>query len=369
MRIYLNRAAESFRRGLLKDEAGVALLVTLAVITVLVTVTLSLNQSTRLEVEAAAASRDRIALREAALGSVHAAMAILVKDKVDTQIDSVQEIWANPEEVAKVLALTTAADIEAVVVITDELSRIQVNALVDFPEGRDFNKTQQSLWERFLAVLFLGKEDKGEDEAATIVNSLKDWLDSGDDDAITGLSGAESDYYEELDPPYRAANGPMRHIEELTRVKGITPEILGGIEGAATIADYFTVQGAATQGKGFAFSGKININTAPIPVLAALLPLESMELAPILYEYRMEKKDNGIDFAHELTGSTWYTQPPGCADLKIDANLITTSSDFFRIDVAARNSRQTYHIQCVVRRTKDPKTGQWVCIPVTWETD
>lgn len=368
MRIGANTAARSGRGGLSRDETGVALLVTLAVITVLVTVTLALNQSTRLEVESAAASRDRIVLHEAALGVVHSAMAILVKDKADTQIDSVQEIWANPEEVTKVLELTTPEGIETAVVITDELSRIQVNALVTFPEGREFNKTQQGLWERFLAALFLEKEDVGEDAAATIVNSLKDWLDSGDDDAITGLSGAESDYYEELDPPYPAANGPMRQIEELSRVRGVTPEILNGIQGEVGIADFFTVQGASTQGKGFTFSGKININTAPIPVLAALLPFESMDLAPILYEYRMEKKDNGIDFAHDLNGSNWYTQPPGCAGLAIDANLITTSSDLFRIDAAARNTRQTHHIRCVVQRTKDPETGQWVCMPVTWET-
>ncbi len=48
-----------------------------------------------------------------------------------------------------------------------------------------------------------------------IINSLKDWLDSGDDDAITGLSGAESDYYEGLEPPYSCKNGPMDNLGEV----------------------------------------------------------------------------------------------------------------------------------------------------------
>jgi general secretion pathway protein K len=367
-------AAKSFHaprstHGRFGNEKGIALLVTLGVVTVLVTVALALNRSTRLEVESAATSRDRVALDQAALGGLSAAMAILVKDKADTQIDSVQEDWANPEKVGEVVALTAAEGIETTVAITDETSFIQVNALVNFPEGKEFNTLQRHLWERFLGALFLGKEDYGEEEAGTVINSLKDWLDSGDDDAITGLSGAESDYYEELDPPYNAGNGPLKDIEELTRVKGITKELFNGSDGMPGFAQFMTVQGAASSGKGVTFSGKININTASLPALAALLPPEDVELASTLYEYRMEKKDDGIAFAHDLAGPKWYTQAPGCADLKIDANLITTSSDLFRIEVTARNSRQSYRIQCVVQRVKHPKTGQWECKPIAWETD
>ena len=34
--------------------------------------------------------------------------------------------------------------------IVDELGKIQVNSLVKFPDGRDFNESQRQMWEHFL---------------------------------------------------------------------------------------------------------------------------------------------------------------------------------------------------------------------------
>jgi len=62
-------------------------------------------------------------------------------------------------------------------------------------------------------------------DPSAIINSIKDWLDSGDDDAITGLSGAESAYYQDLDPPYPCRNGPFPHLGELALLKGVTAEL------------------------------------------------------------------------------------------------------------------------------------------------
>jgi len=61
----------------------------------------------------------------------------------------------------------------------------------------------------------------------TIKDSILDWMDKNDD---PGLSGAESDYYMSLDPPYMAKNGPMADISELLLIKGISdnPEIYWG---------------------------------------------------------------------------------------------------------------------------------------------
>ncbi|MGI9286223.1 MAG: general secretion pathway protein GspK, partial [Pseudomonadales bacterium] len=40
-----------------------------------------------------------------------------------------------------------------------------------------------------------------------------------------GFSGAEDDYYADLDIPYRAGNRPMLSASELRLVKGMTPEL------------------------------------------------------------------------------------------------------------------------------------------------
>jgi general secretion pathway protein K len=58
------------------------------------------------------------------------------------------------------------------------------------------------LWERFLRLIADQHESQENFEPNTIIDPLKDWLDSGDDEAITGLNGAESEYYQDLVSPY-----------------------------------------------------------------------------------------------------------------------------------------------------------------------
>ena len=45
-------------------------------------------------------------------------------------------------------------------------------------------------------------------------------------------NGAESDYYGSLSPPYAPRNGPPVTIEELLLVRGVTPQLLFGLDAA-----------------------------------------------------------------------------------------------------------------------------------------
>ncbi len=60
-----------------------------------------------------------------------------------------------------------------------------------------------------------------------IADCILDWLD--DDDEPREF-GAEAEYYESLDPPYQPTNGPMRCLQELLLVRGITREHLYGAD-------------------------------------------------------------------------------------------------------------------------------------------
>ena len=62
-------------------------------------------------------------------------------------------------------------------------------------------------------------------EATPIVNSILDWIDPDDQ---THPEGAETEYYQGLNPPYAAKNGPIDDISELLLIKGVTPEIYYG---------------------------------------------------------------------------------------------------------------------------------------------
>ena len=353
-------------REILRNSRGIALLVTLSIITLLVAVTVELNRKVRASAISTGASRDRLTLSYMASSGINAAMAMLVKDKMESTSDTVQEDWADPDKVSEVLRDIPFEEGTVMVKISDELSKIQLNALVIFPEGRVFNESQYNMWNRFLMSLITQDELLQETEPSMIINSAKDWLDSGDDDAITGLNGAESDYYQDLDPPYSCKNGRFTHIGELTLIRGITPDLFYSLGGLSEISSYMTVYGMTqTKTNKFTYEGKININTAELPVLAAILPIGNEDLAPEIYEYRIETSD--LEYIHDLSGPTWYKNVPGCSDIEIDQNLIRTSSDIYRIESTATLHEIKITVTALVQREKDKKTGKWMCRILSWQ--
>ena len=355
-------------RKIIANERGIALLVTLAVTAILIVASLEMNRGMRGAVFSAAATRDRITLLQMASAGTHAAQAILVQDKNNSDSDSLQEDWADPDKISVVLQDMPLKEGTVKVTINDELGKIQANSLLKFPEGHDFNEPQRLLWDRFLRNLMAGNEDLEETEPETIINSLKDWLDTGDDEAITGLSGAESDYYRDLDPPYASRNGPLPHISELALVNGMTPELFEGRGQMPGISNYITVYGMTPAGSSaFTYEGRININTADLPVLAALLPTAEEGLAQAIYEYRLETSDDV--YIHDLKKPTWYKTVPGLSDVKIDPGLITTSSDVFRIESVAELNEMKMTIIAVIKREKSSKTGKWGCRVLHWQAE
>ncbi|MCE9525940.1 MAG: general secretion pathway protein GspK, partial [Planctomycetales bacterium] len=60
-----------------------------------------------------------------------------------------------------------------------------------------------------------------------ISDAILDWLD--DDDEAREL-GAELAYYSGLNPPYAPKNGPLETVEELLLVRGVTPQLLFGMD-------------------------------------------------------------------------------------------------------------------------------------------
>ena len=351
-----------------QNNRGIALLITISVTTILIAAALEYNRRARFAVVSAAAARDRLTLSYIASSGVHAAMALLVKDKSESNMDTLQEDWANPEKIDEMLQEIPFDNGKLSVTITDELGKIQVNALVSFPDSRQFNEPQIMLWDRFLR--YIGSEDdlKDDSDPVAIVNSVKDWLDSGDDDATTGLNGAETSYYEGLEPPYKSRNGPILDLNDLLLIKGITPKLFNGSEQTPGMAGYMTVYGMDMgAGTSFTWPGRININTADVPVIAALLGLENKEQAQALSELRQEAtadKDN-----HDFSNPQWYKEIPGFGDVVVNANLITTSSDVFRVKSEAVINETKTSVTAVVQRVQSPESHKWTCKVLSWNTE
>lgn len=345
------------------NTRGIALLITVAILSVVVAVSLEMNRRGRSAATRAVIEQNRTTLSAMASAVVHAAMAILVRDKADTQIDSIQEAWANSDIVKAVVAEMVFEAGEVAVDIQDEQAKIQVNALVQGSGGRQYNESQRLLWDRFLRRMQARLSPKEPFEPDAVICCLKDWLDSEDDDAISCLNGAESDYYLGLTPPYPCRNGPIPHIGELMRIKGISADLFYGLPHEKGISDHITAY-REEEAMPMGFAGRININTASLPVLAAMLPSGKEDLAQLLADYRVEMSD--AKYIHDLSSPTWYKQVAGLQGVVIDPRLIAVSSDLFRIRASARMDQHSVTATALVRRENDPATGKYGCRILTW---
>lgn len=357
-----------------RNQKGMALIATIAVVAILCVVALEAGRLAKQAASGTIAENDMFAAREMAMSGIHLAMMILAMDGADNEIDSIQEQWADQEQISLAVAAMGLNPENLSLKISDEMGKLQLNALLKQFPGNDFNDAQVVVLERFLTLAAPEDKSDGAGSAVEIVNALKDWLDSMDDDTITGLTGAESNYYESLDVPYTCANGPLRHISELFLVKGVVDAILSpsyisqGMDESiqADIKDMFTVYGLSevhnSQENRFSFSGTVNINTAPVAVLAALLP-EGRDLnAQDLADYRSEKASLGREYIHTLE-SGWFEDVIALGDNEKKAfeKVITYSSSVFRADCTAKKNGYQVTLRAVIKREKQEMTGKWSC--------
>lgn len=338
-----------------------ALIITLMVVALLTVAVVELNRRIRTTVGSAALFRDRVVLAQMVLSGINIGQAVLIADRNDNDVDSIQEDWADSAFLEGVTGEFPFEDGLIRLGINDLRGRLQVNALVQYPGGREFNENQRILWFRFFELVNISQAMESEVKPVSIINAVKDWIDFGDDDAVTGLDGAESDYYRDLSPPYACRNGPIIDVTEMALIKGISPEVFFSPEAAYGLGTCVTVFGRteAPGGKGYVFDGRININTAPLFVLTALLPLEDAHLGAELDAYRTEMSDD--NYVHDLSRADWYKEVPGGEELTINTDLITTRSDFFEITVTAALNDVQMSRTAAVRRLKDPESGKIVC--------
>jgi hypothetical protein len=98
--------------------------------------------------------------------------------------------------------------------LSDESGKLNVNLLVLWQQ-ENFLDEEQS---RAILLPLPGMTYE-------IADAILDWLD---EDEVPRKYGAESAYYEKLDPPRRSKNGRLDSLDELLLVRGVTPELLYG---------------------------------------------------------------------------------------------------------------------------------------------
>jgi general secretion pathway protein K len=217
-----------------RPPRGVALILTLWLIVVLGAVAASVTASTRSASTLTLNLRSRATARYAAESGVVAAIARLYQVLARAR---------TPEE--RVLALSSLDQHFAALRDADiGAGRFSVT-VIDASARIDLNRAPEETVRGLLAQL------AGDRDAESLTAALQDWKDA---DGLRRPQGAEAGDYRGAGSPFVPANGPLRRLDELSRIAGFTDSL------ARALAPYVTVDGDL----------KINVNTAPEAVLAAI---------------------------------------------------------------------------------------------------
>lgn len=166
------------------------------------------------------------------------------------------------------------------------------------------------------------------------IAALRDWIDA-DEDVSPG--GAESQTYLALEPAYRSANRPLDSIENLYRIAGFDDKII------ATITPYVAVLPQATA---------LNLNTAPLHVLAARFSLPLDEAKALAESRRTRRFENLADFVARVPAA--YQNQIG------DAAKLTFKSEYFAAVSTAQVGAARVSYRALLQRTAAGTRIDWV---------
>lgn len=225
----------------------------------------------------------------------------------------------------------------------DEQSRININMIVT---ESSVNNDLSAEFVRLVSDVL----DYDEQQAEELVDKFIDWVDYDDNKMEYG-----KDDYSDL--AISAKNKPLNRLEELLMIEGFDLDIFN------KLSNYLTIYG----------EGKININTAPKEILAALGL--SKDHAQNIIDYR-----NGPD-AQAATGDDVPIQdvvelqskqaeifksgPLSSEDIATISGLITAritvTSDFYRVNSSAVVNNVKSKISAVVKieADKSPQYEYW----------
>lgn len=225
--------------------------------------------------------------------------------------------------------------------------------IVPEPGRINVNKLTEADWERLLESIGM-PEEYWED----IIDPILDWMDS---DETSNPKGAETeDYYSELEPPYKAKNGPVDTVRELLLVKGFSETILtGGVFDPSTLDGDVQENRFSSSFNRFSETneiviagienmlttygdGKINIQSADYDVLRTLPEVDDILARAIIEERELIEDDEPQPFT---SVDDLFSRIEGL-DESI-RNMISVDSEYYRITSVGRVNNIDVRIWCI----------------------
>lgn len=307
------------------SNKGVVLLVTLMILVLIVSLVWEVFRVGARAAQTGAFGRDSIRAGLVAEAGVAAARVALREDAEDNNYDTLDEIWSRPVPPIDLGEGTIQ------IVVEDEERKININRLV-LANGNAPDDQRLAVFRRLLEILEIDP---------SLADAVVDWLDN---DETPRVGGAESSFYLSRKFPYKAKNDLFDTVEELRLVRGVTPEVFEKLRPFVTVHS----------------SGKVNINTAPVPVLMALSAgQDAADVGEItesaaneIVEYRKDAPFQKIEEIRNVS--------PFLSDLYQKTrfrDLIDVRGTAFHIRSTGEFTGTTRVVDCVGLRTG--KTIQW----------
>lgn len=307
-------------------QRGIALITVMLIVAVVATTAAYVSMAQTVWIRQAQNLNELTQAQAAMEGALAFALWGLDQDK-DRNNDNLTEAWSMP----------LAAPLEGGAiagVVTDAQGKFNLNNLGNSTANRIFTRLAQS-------------QDLNPNE---LIDPIIDWLDNN---ANAQPNGAEDDYYLNSSGHYRAANQLLQSVDELRLIKGF-----GGVDNAALQKLRPLVTALPLP------NAKININTAPPAVIAAMFnpPLAIAEAQRILAQRDIDGGHKGTPFG-------------SCSDLQklvpnaqFDAaEVCDVKSNFFEAEAIAKFGHLQYPVVALIQRGGQASGGNPQASHVLWQ--
>ena len=302
-------------------QRGAALIIAMVIAALAAVVAMSLAANQQQWFASMTNRRDQVQAQALALAGVQWARQILFEDaKTAGAVDTLTEPWALPLPATPL----ENGSIEGSIIDAQGLLNVNNLAPVDSSITPD---AERARFARLFARL-------GVPPAS--LDAIADWIDT---DSVTRPTGAEDAWYAQQANPMLAANATIVRSAELSLVRGLSPATV------TMLAPYVIALPPVT---------KLNVNTAPAPVLATAVDgLDATGLSALLAS-RAQKPFSDIpsDFGSRL---------PQGAVIAYESGL-DVKSNFFLVTVLARQGDTRARARALLERGK----GAWPTI--VWQT-
>ena len=316
-------------------QQGVALLtILLMVVTATILAVGLLTRQDRMLRETSVLLRQDQSLQYALAGESVVGAGLMQSLKLSETV-SLKDEWAKPRPPIPI------EDAMINVRIIDQSGKFNLNNLYLAPDAE--KAINLAYFKRLLKAVGIDPESAG---------AVLDWEDANDEPR--GSLGAESSFYLGQNPPYLAANRLFGQPEELRKVRGF--------EGTkySLIAPYITALPSVS---------KINVNTAPAVVLAALDDSLTVSDMTAFVTQRMGATTPIIKNAADLLNDSAFSKIPVTpAEQRTNIlKLLDVKSNYFQawIDVNS-NGRERFLTSDLVRTTQSVTAWRRSFAPIAY---